>query len=274
MSQLIGSQMYHWLQYFQDRKQILTEHLDEVFDTLTEAGIDAWEDSVPTEEYAEELSVLLPKFGLKFPCAYAGGTLHESDWEQNAQNILMQAGWAKSLGATILISNPNPISWSDPIDKSDAQLNTQAAALAMIAQELKKVGMTLAYHTHSPEMRQSAREFHHMLLATKDAGMQFCLDFHWVYRGAGDSHLALEDVIELYGDRVVTTHIRQSHGGVWSETLEDGDLDYAMLAAKLKAKGFAGPLVIENAREKGTKIANSMLEAYSASRASLEKWFV
>jgi inosose dehydratase len=273
MNQIIGTGMYHWWQYYNDKKDVVTDHLDEVFDTITEAGLNAWEDSLPTEEYAEQLSALLPKYGLKFPTVYANSTLHTDDWEKEAAHVVNQAKWAKTLGAKILITNPNPIDWSNPIDKSDSQLRTQAKALKTLTKELYRIGITLAYHTHSPEMRQAAREFHHMMLATCEDDMMFCLDFHWVYRGAGDSHLALEDVIDLYGDRVVTTHIRQSHAGIWSETLEDGDLDYALLAAKLKSLGYKGPLVIENCREQGTKIASSMLEAYAASRAAVEKWF-
>jgi inosose dehydratase len=152
-------------------------------------------------------------------------------------------------------------------------LRRQASALKVLTNELKAIDMTLAYHTHASEMRQSAREFHHMLLATREVGMKFCLDFHWVYRGAGNSQVALEDVIELYGDRVATTHIRQSQGGIWSESLEDGDVDYAPLVEKLKTTGYEGPLNIECAREEGTQIASSMLEAYTKSRAWVQSTF-
>ena len=53
----------------------------------------------------------------------------------------------------------------------------------------------------------------------RDVGMKLCLDTHWIYRGAGNSNVALFDILKLYGDRVVSLHLRQSVGGVWSETL-------------------------------------------------------
>jgi len=274
MSQLIGSQMFHWWQYYNDRQLSMKENLDEVFNTLCEAGYTAWEDSISSEEEAEHLGLMLKKYGLQLPSVYANSSLHEDDWEISAQSVIQQANWAKSLGATILVTNPNPINWSDPVDKSDAQLRRQGAALSVLTMELAGIGMTLAYHTHAPEMRQAAREFHHMLLSTRDVGMKFCLDFHWLYRGAGDSHVALEDLIDLYGDRIVTTHIRQSHAGVWSESLEEGDLDYAILAKQLSSLGYSGNLIVENAREEGTTIANSMLDAYTVSREFVESTFL
>ena len=233
MSQWIGCESYHWWQYYNDRGLKIGDHMDEVFGTLRDAGIESWEQAIPSEEEADRLGKLLTEYGLKLPSIYSGGKLHEDAWESTVQDMVRQALLAKGLGATMLVCNPDPISWHEELNKTDEQLRRQAKALRSLTRELGAVGMTLAYHTHSPEMRQSAREFHHMLLATREEGMKLCLDFHWLFRGAGDSQVALEDLLELYGDRVVTTHIRQSHGGVWSESLEDGDLDYAPLVSKL-----------------------------------------
>jgi inosose dehydratase len=265
--------VYHWTQYFGDLNEDWSEHLDEIFGTLRDAGITGWEQSITSEGEAERLSRLLERYGLSLPSIYAGGLLCEQNWEDVAARILQQARWAKVLGATILVCNPDPLDWNNPIDKCDEQLRRQATALVALTKELGAIDVTLAYHTHAPEMRQAAREFHHMLLATRSVGMMFCADFHWLYRGAGNSQLATEDMIELYGDRIASTHIRQSHSGVWSESLEEGDLDYAPLASALKDFGYEGPLFIECAREKGTVEAPSMLEAYTKSRTWVEQRF-
>jgi inosose dehydratase len=82
--------------------------------------------------------------------------------------------------------------WGSEENKSDAeQLAEQAENLDRLGAELKKRGMTLAYHTHDVELRAAAREFHHMLLATNPANVSLCLDVHWVYRGSGNSQVAL-----------------------------------------------------------------------------------
>jgi len=43
------------------------------------------------------------------------------------------------------------------------------------------------------ELRQGGREFHHMLTATNPDDVKLCLDAHWIYRGCGDSQVAVFD---------------------------------------------------------------------------------
>ncbi len=103
--------------------------------------------------------------------------------------------------------------------------------------ELKKIGLTLAYHNHDMELREAAREFHHMMLGTDPANVTLCLDSHWVYRGSGNSQIALFDIVKLYGSRVSELHLRQSKDGVWTEALGDGDIDYRAFASALRRRG-------------------------------------
>ena len=91
------------------------------------------------------------------------------------------------------------------------------------------------------------------MLAQTDPGLiGLCLDPDTIWRGAGRSNLAVLDMIALYGNRVDAIHLRQSVGGVWSETLGPGDLDYPAIAAALQAIGRAPLLVIETASEQDT----------------------
>src|SRR5262249_58729600 len=95
--------------------------------------------------------------------------------------------------------------------------------------ELTKRGMTLAYHNHDAELRHAAREFHHMMLGTDAKKVSLCLDSHWVYRGSGNSQVALFDVVKLYGKRIVELHLRQSAKGAWTEAFGEGDVDHERL---------------------------------------------
>ena len=105
-------------------------------------------------------------------------------------------------------------------------MKIQAAALDRLGGLLREMGMVLAYHNHDAELRNAAREFHHMLLGTDPQNMAFCMDVHWVYRGSGNSQVAVFDVLRLYGSRIRELHLRQSINGVWTETFCDGDIDY------------------------------------------------
>ena len=123
----------------------------------------------------------------------------------------------------------------------------------------------LAYHNHDIELRNAAREFHHMMLATDPKNVSLCLDAHWVYRGSGNSAVALFDVLKLYGPRISELHLRQSQGGVWTETMCDGDIDYRAWPGHLLDIGVQPHLVLEQAPEKGTPKTMDAVESHRRS---------
>jgi inosose dehydratase len=139
---------------------------------------------------------------------------------------------------------------------------------------LRKLDVTLAYHNHDVELRLAAREFHHMLTATDPANVKFCLDAHWVFRGSGDSQLALFDAVAHYADRIVELHLRQSKGGTWTEAFAaDGDIDYAKLWAVLTAKKLSPLLVLEQAVEAKSPNTLTAVGAHKRSVAAARKLF-
>ena len=84
-------------------------------------------------------------------------------------------------------------------------------------------------------------------------------------RGAGNSQVALFDVVKLYGSRITELHLRQSKDGVWAETMCDGDIDYPALAKQLLQIGVCPHIVLEQAVEKGTPKTMTSLEAFRKS---------
>jgi inosose dehydratase len=64
--------------------------------------------------------------------------------------------------------------------------------------------------------------------------------------------VALDSLIKLYGSRVVTAHVRQSVGGVWSEVFGAGDVVEMGWVKLLKELKPAGPILLEQAAEAGT----------------------
>lgn len=249
---IVGTQSYTWYQAYQEAQgKRLSEHWDQVLAQVAQSGCQAFEnsaDAIATPELAEAMGRLLAKHGLTMPSVYAGSRLHDERWEESVEQVLEQARLAKSLGTTVLVTNPQPL----PQDKTDDQLRLQAKALDTLGGELRKLGLRLAFHNHSVEMRASAREFHHMMLGTDPAHVGLCLDTHWIYRGAGNSQVALYDIVQLYGPRLASLHLRQSRAGIWTQTLCDGDIDYRPLVAILRGLRFDGPLIMEQAVEQGT----------------------
>lgn len=271
MKLTIGSQVYPWHQYYQRRHENVSDRLDETLAQVAEAGLDSWEQIVETDADADRLGPLLEKHGLSYPSSYVGATLHEEPWREQAQHVLNAARCAKRLGASIVVCNPNPIDWQGDADKDDRQLRTQAEALRWLTDAMADEGLTLAYHTHDAEMRNAARELHHMMLATvardgEGREMKLCCDAHWLFRGAGHSNVAFADLMQLYGHRIASLHLRQSQDGVWTESLDQGDdLDYLPLVDTLRSLDFEGPAIIETAFEAGTPLELDMVESHKRS---------
>lgn len=265
MTLTVGSGVYQWSQVYRERGQNWQDHLDEILGQVAAAQLTCWEQFVGPPAEVDALAPLLARHHLAAPSAYANVELHTPEWRRHADACIADATHCASLGTRLIVVNPVPIRWGGMEDKNDEQLQRQAEALRYLHAELARQGLVLAYHTHDPEMRAAAREFHHMIQATRDVGMQLCLDTHWVFRGAGNSNLALLDIVGLYADRIATLHLRQSHGGTWCELLEPGDIDYAPLVALLKRAGFNGPAHLEICQEKGTVRTMSLEETHRRS---------
>lgn len=206
------------------------------------------EDVQTIDTYAE----LMTATGLKMTSAYMNSVLHEADAAaQSIDHVVAVAVEAKRrFGTHILVTNPSPISWGGPENKTDAQIKTQGRALDQLGAALRPEGITLAYHNHDSELRLGAREFHHMLASTDPANVKFCLDAHWVFRGCGDSNVAVFDALELYGDRIVELHLRQSTKGIWDEAFSaQSDIDYQRLFDYLAERDIQPLLTMEQAIE-------------------------
>ena len=264
----IACQQYTWYSYFLRENITWMENPETSMDAFLASGLRGYEPSFNGPEEVAVLHRQLERLGIGHKSMYVNSVLHEPlTVEKNISQILSIASEAVKAGISILVTNPTPLDWNGKENKTDEQLKTQAIALNHLGEKLKAIGMTLAYHNHDAEMRKSAREFHHMLTGTDPAVVKLCLDAHWIFRGSGNSQVALFDIVEMYSSRMVEVHIRQSHDGIWSEVFEEGDIDYTRLAGVLKKKMLKPHLVLEQAVENGTQ---HTMDAVAAIRKSLE----
>jgi inosose dehydratase len=259
----ISCNQYSWITFYNRAGKNWTADLDISLAEFASSGLTAYE---PAANHADDIKRLLPllkKHGLTMPSLYVNSALHKPDEAtKSISTVLSIADACKEIGTKIIVTNPSPIQGGSGQNKSDTELTNQAASLDKLGAELRKRGMTLAYHTHDVELRAAAREFHHMLLATDPKNVSLCLDVHWVYRGSGDSQVALFDIVKLYGKRIAELHIRQSKGGVWQETFGDGDIDYRRLVGQLRNLNVKPHLVLEQCLEKTSPNTMNAVEAH------------
>jgi inosose dehydratase len=270
----ISANSYNWFTFYGRDNKNWGEDLDACIAEYAKTGLKAYEPGLNGPEDVLKLAPVLKKYQISMPSVYVNSVLHKSDEAaKSISAVLAIADEVKKLGTKIMVTNPTPIRWGGDEVKSDAELKIQAASLDKLGAALRSKGITLAYHTHDVEMKAGAREFHHMLLNTSPLNVSFCFDVHWVYRGSQNSQLAVFDVFKLYGKRVVELHIRQSQGGIWSETFGAGDIDYPRLATELKKLGLRPHLVIEQCVEAKTPHTLDAVQAHIKDLAAIREVF-
>lgn len=265
----LSTNAYSWAVFYQREGRDFAADLDAGLAVVKASGLDGYEPSAGSAAEVEGLAPRLRRQGLEMRSIYVGSALHtEAEAEASQAKVLAIARAAKAWGTRVIVTNPNPLAWGGPQAKTDDQLRVQAAALNRLGRALADLDLVLAYHNHDVELRNAGREFHHMMNGTDPRWVSLCLDAHWVFRGSGNSQVALFDVVKLYGERVVEVHLRQSSQGIWSETLATGDIDYAALGAALlraRRRRVAPHLVLEVAVENGTPKTLDPKEAHRRS---------
>jgi inosose dehydratase len=271
----VSCNAYTWGVYYKREGKDFKANLDAGLKAAADSGLDGFEPSFGSIEEVDIMLPLLKKHHLLIRSFYTGSLLHEpAKVMENINKILLIAGRTQKAGSSIVVTNPSPLKWGGAENKNDDQLKIQADALNKLGQKLDSMGMILAYHNHDIELRHAARELHHMMVGTEPDYVKLCLDLHWVYRGAGNSNVALFDIMKLYNNRIVELHIRQSTDLVWSETFTaKGDLDYEGAAAFLKKKNSSPLLVLEQAVEKGTPFTMDAVKAHRASCFAVRNLF-
>jgi len=263
---LVGSQLYGWGQYYERDGKDLWAHLEEVLSALRDAGYDYAEGSLDVAQPANNAKFAdrLKKKGLRPVSLYSGGAFHVlGKASQTAERIAVAAREASKAGFGILNVNPDPIGR----DKTEAELAIQAEALVELGEELRKFGMKLGIHHHTPELANGAREFHSNFARCPKDLVGFCYDVHWVYRGG----IPPAECLPRYGDRVVSWHLRQSRDQIWWEDLDTGDLDYAAVASFARSNRVPAFYTVELALEPGTQITRSVVANHARSREFVKR---
>lgn len=271
---LLSCNQYSWITFYARDGKDWGKDPDASLAEFASTGLKAYEPAFNTADEVPKLLPVLKKYRLAMPSVYVNTSLHEAaEATKSIESVLSIAEALKPADTKIIVTNPNPIQWGSDKNKSDEQLTEQAKNLDKLGSELKKRSMTLAYHTHDVELRAAAREFHHMLLATDPKNVSLCLDVHWVYRGSGNSQVALFDIVKLYGKRIAELHLRQSKGGIWQETFTEGDIDYPRLAQMLDGHGVKPHLVLEQCLEKTSPKTMDGVQAHKEDLVYVKKVF-
>lgn len=140
----LACNQYPWLVFYQRENRNFNEELDTGLGELAASGMDGYEPLVNNPQEIDRLGPLLKKHGLEMRSLYVNSTLHDRQKaDQSIDSVLAIAEKAKSIGTTIIVTNPSPIQWGGAQNKDDSQLKVQAASMNKLGRQLKAMGLTL-----------------------------------------------------------------------------------------------------------------------------------
>jgi len=264
----VATQLYGWTQEINFPGQPpLLERLDGAFAAIKRAGFNHVEGDTAQAGNPKFVDALR-RHGLGMPASYSGGTFHiEAEAEASIETMVAHASVARELGVRVINCNPSVKAGGG--EKTDEELAVQAKMLDRCGAELRALGIRFALHNHTPAMRSQAREVHSNLRNTDRRNVWLNADVEWIRHGGGDPVALLEE----YGERTASLHIRDAVGTQWVQALGEGDMDLAAIAEVLKRKHFRGPLTLELAYEQATRITRSFEENHRVSREVIRRVF-
>ena len=131
----IATNTYPWLTFARRADREFNLHSDELMGQIAETGIVGYEPIITNPKELEGLGQRMKRHGLEMRSLYVNSVLHDAEKvDQSIADVVQIAGKAKSLGTGIVVTNPSPIRWGGPEDKSDSQLRLQAESLERLGE--------------------------------------------------------------------------------------------------------------------------------------------
>jgi inosose dehydratase len=261
---------YIFQQYAQSLKKPLGAVLPQVFEMTKSAGFRNIElnNSFFADPVREKTISLIRSLGLQMPSCYVGGAMHEqSKADETIAKALVVGDLCRPFGCKAIVTNPDPK--PDEGEKTDRELEVQAASLNRMGRALAKNGLQLRVHHHTPQLVNKAREWRHILRYTDPEYVQICVDVDWAYEAGYEPVTFLQEA----GKRVGEIHVRSARNKVWLEDLEDSDIDYSRVAEYLRGQQLNPLIVIELAYRSQTKVTRTLEEDLRRSRLYAERVF-
>lgn len=266
----IGAQVYVFTQLHRQRVERLRDSIPAMLQTHADAGIRNLElvANLATADRRTQLLESARSLGIQFPIVYSGAGLYDRGTQDTAiAEAVSVARDAAAVGAQFLNCNPTPK--PAKARKSDDELAVEAEGIRKLGAAVRAEGLTLLLHQHDAEMLEDARNWRYWLANTSPAEVGICLDTHWAYRAGEDPVPLLREC----RSRLECVHLRNSRGGSWWESFDDGDLDYRPVAEFLAQTGFTGHLMVELAWEASTRHTRGLTENLRLSRNYVERRF-
>lgn len=210
-------------------------HLPDLADQLQlvrEAGLDYVETTEGNFNEAEQLRLLLDRYGLQAPSGHVGIERLRDAYEETVVN-------ARRLGISILIL------WGLPAEERPASAEAWrrgGAELGRLAERLAAEDIVFAFHNHDWELdrcEDGRTGLDHLMAGVGTAPLKWQADLAWLARGEADINAILAD----HWDRLISVHVKDlaplgqnDDEGGWAD-LGQGSLPWSEWWSRLRNLG-------------------------------------
>ena len=125
----LACSQYSWDVFYRREGKILAEHWDAALAEMAAVGFTGLEPLVESPADLATLAPLLRKHGLEVRSLYVNTVLHDPGRvDASVAEVLAVARAARPLGAGIVVTNPSPIRWGGPENRTSASIRTGSTA--------------------------------------------------------------------------------------------------------------------------------------------------
>ncbi|MEH7745698.1 sugar phosphate isomerase/epimerase [Neobacillus drentensis] len=229
-----SSNMYGWSERW--KRDGKTPEWDELFRACAESGLDAVEIDADTEKLK-----LARSYGLAISASYIGLPLHVPfNTLDVEQSILPFAERLAAAEGSDLLLNADPINWKNVVSKSEDHFKQQGENLSRISELVTPMGLKVCLHNHAADNHNATGDLR-SVVQYADTSVGLCVDTGWAFV-SGCNPI---EWVNTYPDRINAFHLRNQHGGMPTEDLLEGDIDFSSLMASAASAHYNGWLALE-----------------------------
>ncbi len=219
-------------------------------------------------EYAEEIAKARKKYGLSeilfgihmYKCSDSDKEVREKDIADAIEKARLASEIcgttvcntvAPTLRSSIPSAPPRGYEFHGSAVATEEEWKLTVEAYQRLACEAEKLGMKFGFETHPLHIHDTPEQTMKLVNLIDSPAIGVNMDFgNTVYFR---EHPSVEEAIDLYGDKLFYTHLKNSSAipGTGNRTgtpLSDGEINHRLYLAKLREVGFSGPIGIEAPR--------------------------
>jgi sugar phosphate isomerase/epimerase len=211
----------------------------------------------------------LGEIGLALSGASTGGPLFD-DWTiADADKVVATAAATRALGGEYVFFTAAPKGgWGAHEPVAEDHLKLAGERLTALAARVRAEGLAIGLHNHASDPDGLAAELGLLRDHVDRALVGLYLDLGWAYCGEADP----AEVIAEFGPRLMGLHFRNhSPDKVPTQTLSEGALDLAAIAAAIRASGYEGWAALELWHRQDVPVSKGMLECQRESLAAMRE---